>query len=281
MLAESKADTLLLGGDLTIARHFSGTIAKIRMAFPGNVVLVAGNHDYYGSGIDDFREKLKEIDGVIAFEPGCQTEPLALGLGIYLCGSGGWGDARAGVGDASAMALSDEIFIPDLSSRRKLTVRLQQLGCVSARHLLRQFHKIPAQAKHVLILTHVPPWPEATWHEGHPLTAEALPRFCWLVGGNAISRFAKTRPETRVTVLCGHTHGGGIWKHRNIVCHKAVSCYGAALHNATITVGRGLRLRRLEHVEPCRQRSCILTRWRRRKSGLKQRNNEPGNLRRF
>lgn len=72
MLAESKADTLLLGGDLTIARHFSGTIAKIRMAFPGNVVLVAGNHDYYGSGIDDFREKLKEIDGSLRLSQGAK-----------------------------------------------------------------------------------------------------------------------------------------------------------------------------------------------------------------
>ena len=128
-LAGTRADMLLLGGDTANSRIFSRMIGRIKGAFPGMIALVAGNHDYYHTSISDFRAELAEHhrSGVIVFEPGCQSQPLQLAGGIYLCGSGGWGDATAGYADAAGMALNDENLITELRTGN-LTARLRELG---------------------------------------------------------------------------------------------------------------------------------------------------------
>ncbi|MFZ4778649.1 MAG: metallophosphoesterase family protein [Terrimicrobiaceae bacterium] len=241
----SNADMLLLGGDLTVAPLLTSTLRKIVGSFGGEVLFVAGNHDYYGGDTSGVRAALSKTDGVIAFEPGCRTEPLPLESDVFLCGSGGWGDAQAGTASEPVMPLCDETFIADLGER-KLATRLGQFGCLSARHLLRQLNMIPPTARHVIILTHVPPWAEATWHGGHPAYEAAQARYCWEYGGRTIRRFARSRQETRFTVLCGHTHSGGTWKSGNIICHTAASCYRVVMPNAVIRVGRRINVRRLD-----------------------------------
>lgn len=246
-LGKSRADMLLLGGDTANARVFSRVLRQIEEVFPGKVALVAGNHDYYYSSISEFRTKLSNFQraGVIVFEPGCQAVPITLKEGVYLCGSGGWGDAAAGLADASYMPLNDENLIAELRGTN-LTARLRKLGRDSAEHLQEQLSAVPEDASCVIILAHVPPWPEASWHEGRNSDAMALPRFCWLAGGNVIALAAERSPQTRFIVLCGHTHSGGIWRKGNITCHTAASAYGRAGYSGTISLGNRVSVRRLD-----------------------------------
>lgn len=243
-LAITRADMLLLGGDTADSRVFGRMLGRIKMVFSGKVALVAGNHDYYHTSISDFRSELEFHfrTGVIVFEPGCQSKPLPLADGVYLCGSGGWGDATAGCADAAGMSLNDEYLIAELRTHH-LTTRLRELGRESASHLQEQLESLPADASCVIVLTHVPPWPDACWHEGRRSDAWALPRFCWQAGGNVISQAARQMPETRFIVLCGHTHSHGIWKMRNITCHTAGSAYGRIDHSGMITLGKTVSLR--------------------------------------
>ena len=182
--------------------------------------------------------------GLIVFEPGCQSEPLSFAESIYLCGSGGWGDASAGLADASGMALNDENLIAELRAGN-LTAKLRSLGKESAKHLQKQIALVPEGASCVIVLTHVPPWPEASWHEGRNSDAMALPRFCWQAGGKVISEAAVRMPQARFVVLCGHTHSDGIWEKGNIVCHTAGSAYGRISHAGIITLGQTVSVRRL------------------------------------
>jgi predicted phosphohydrolase len=238
---------LLLGGDTANARIFSRMLGRIEDVFPGKVALVAGNHDYYHTSISDFRVKLAgfQRSGVIVFEPGCQSKPLPVAEGVYLCGSGGWGDASAGYADAAGMELNDENLITELKGGN-LTARLRELGRESAKHLQKQLVAMPAGASCVIVLTHVPPWPEASWHEGRNSDAMALPRFCWQAGGKVISQAAERMPQTRFIVLCGHTHSDGIWTKGNITCHTAGSAYGRIDHSAMITLGKTVSVRRID-----------------------------------
>ena len=128
LLEESRADMLLLGGDTANARLFSPILERIKQNFRGRIALVAGNHDYYGTSIAAFRKKLKwlERSGISIFEPGCRNTPLPIADGVYLCGSGGWGDARAGFADASGMALNDENLINELK-KGPLTAKFRLL----------------------------------------------------------------------------------------------------------------------------------------------------------
>ena len=246
-LAKSRADMLLLGGDTANARVFSRMLGRIQEVFPGKVALVAGNHDYYHTSISDFRAKLAGVQrsGVIVFEPGCQSTPLQLSGGVYLCGSGGWGDATAGYADAAGMSLNDENLIAELKTAN-LTGVLRKLGMESAEHLEKQLSAVPEDASCVIVLTHVPPWPEASWHEGRNSDAMALPRFCWLAGGKVISQAAERMPQTRFVVLCGHTHSDGIWKKGNFTCHTAGSAYGRIAHSGMITLGKTVSVHRLD-----------------------------------
>lgn len=237
-LAKSSADMLLLGGDTANSRIFSRMLGRIKEVFPGKVALVAGNHDYYHASISDLRSELvcHHKGGIIVFEPGCQTEPLQLTEGLYLCGSGGWGDASAGCADAARMELNDEHLIAELKTGN-LNSRLRELGKESAEHLHSQLAAVPEGASSVIVLTHVPPWPEAAWHEGKHSDAIALPRFCWQAGGQVISKAAERMPQTRFIVLCGHTHSEGIYQNANITCHTAGSTYGRIDKSVSVTLG--------------------------------------------
>lgn len=246
-LANTQADMLLLGGDTANSRTFARFLCRIKNEFPGTIALVAGNHDYYHTSIFDFRKELTlhHQAGVMVFEPGCQTQPVPLAEGVYLCGSGGWGDASAGCADARRMMLNDEYLIAELKTY-DLTDRLREFGMESATHLQNQLSSVPADASCVIVLTHVPPWPEACWHEGKMSDAFALPRFCWQAGGVAISQAAALRPQTQFIVLCGHTHSDGFWSHENITAHTAGTAYGRIDHSAMITLGESVSVKLLD-----------------------------------
>jgi 3',5'-cyclic-AMP phosphodiesterase len=247
-LTKSQADMLLLGGDIANSRIFSRLLARIENSFQGKVALVAGNHDYYHTSVSDFRTTLAhhQRTGTIIFEPGCQTTPIKLSDCVYLCGSGGWGDAIAGCANALAMELNDEHLIEELKMARNLTTKLRELGNESAAHLDTQLAAVPEGATCLIILTHVPPWPEACWHEGRRSDAYALPRFCWQSGGNVITQAAARMPNTKFIILCGHTHSDGIWKSGNITCHTAGSAYGRIDHSGLIGLGEVISVNEID-----------------------------------
>lgn len=246
-LAQARADMLLLGGDTANSRVFGRMLHRIREVFQGEVALVAGNHDYYHTSISNFRTELSCLhrSGVVVFEPGCQSKPLQLADGVHLCGSGGWGDASAGCANAAGMELNDEHLIAELITRN-LTARLRELGNESAAHLQKQLESVPVDASCVIVLTHVPPWPDACWHEGSRSEDFALPRFCWQAGGNVISQAARQMPETQFMVLCGHTHSDGVWAQGNITCHTAGSAYGRIDHSGIITLDKPISVREID-----------------------------------
>lgn len=60
----------------------------------------------------------------------------------------------------------------------------------------------------LLVLMHVAPFAEAAWHEGAMSNPDWLPFFACRAAGEALSEIAPSC-RGRMTVLCGHTHGGG------------------------------------------------------------------------
>ena len=66
-----------------------------------------------------------------------------------------------------------------------------------------------ARYPHVLFLTHVPPFRDAAWYAGKPSDDEHLPHFSSKASGDAILDATASHPQSELTVLCGHTHGGG------------------------------------------------------------------------
>lgn len=211
------AALLLLGGDISSGLHLiSHLSALLDAAAPGPVRLVLGNHEAYHDSLAGVRQRVGELvarsHGRLVLLDG--AAPESLGEGVWLTGVGGWGDARAG-GTARPVPLNDEELIDELSQARAqgcLSELLGRLGQEAALALACSLEGIPADARRVLVLTHVPPFAGAAWHRGRPSEPAFQQRFCWAAGGEVLSAFVASRPEVEVVVLCGHTHGGGFLK---------------------------------------------------------------------
>jgi hypothetical protein len=63
--------------------------------------------------------------------------------------------------------------------------------------------------RHVIALTHVPPFREACWYRHQISDDHWLPHFTCKVAGDALAEAMAARPAREMTVLCGHTHGAG------------------------------------------------------------------------
>jgi Icc protein len=62
----------------------------------------------------------------------------------------------------------------------------------------------------VIVLTHVPPFRDACWHEGRISEEDGLPHFACRAVGERLVAVARANPERTITVRCGHTHSGGV-----------------------------------------------------------------------
>jgi hypothetical protein len=138
-------------------------------------------------------------------------EPIELSPGVGLIGHDGWADARVGDYDGSEVMLNDYGLIAELADMSKPARRkvLERLGDEAAAHVAAVLAKSLDRYAETVLLTHVPPLREACWHEGRLSDDEWSPHFTCLAMGNAILAAMENRPDRKLTVLCGHTHGAG------------------------------------------------------------------------
>src|SRR5262249_38072266 len=130
------------------------------------IYFVLGNHDYYRSSIASVRAEVRRLDDAATWLPA--VEPLRLTPRVVMLGVDGWGDARCG-DLMSTVQLSDWTLIDDFRrSRSDVRTRielLQRLGDNEARALAVLLSRAPS-SEHLLVLTHVPPFPEACVYDG-------------------------------------------------------------------------------------------------------------------
>lgn len=214
---DRRADGLVITGDLSEGDDVTVKLRRMAHATEMPIYFVLGNHDFYGSSISRTRQRVIATvreDGRLNYLT--DGGPIELAGGCFLLGEDGWGDATEGDFAGSPVRLNDFSKIEDF---RRLPPehwkgQLNGLGEESAARLASKLESLPADADHVLILTHVPPFREACWYQGHTTDDDWAPFFVCGCVGRALRSFAATRPTTRITVLCGHTHHGG-------VCHLA------------------------------------------------------------
>ena len=143
-----------------------------------------------------------------------------------LIGHDGWPDGRNGDFEASQVLLNDFLLIrnfrrPNTSvSRFDSEVKyfwlsiMQQLADEAAAGIDRLLTHALEQYQRVLVATHVPPFREAAWYAGRVSHDHFQPFFSSKVMGEVLSKHAENSPDREITVLCGHTHGGGEYQPR-------------------------------------------------------------------
>lgn len=210
-----RPDVLLLAGDIGQATDLVARLGLLRRLLQPPIYFVLGNHDYYHGSIAGVRGDVAAAVGRLRDLTWLSvSEPVSLTGTTALVGHDGWGDGRLGNTETSPVVLNDFRLIEELrqasrSGHHQLITRLQRLGDEAASHLRTCLTRALAAHQHVLVLTHVPPFREAAWHEGRESGEDWLPYFACQAVGDVVREVMADHPDHRVTVLCGHTHGGG------------------------------------------------------------------------
>jgi 3',5'-cyclic-AMP phosphodiesterase len=205
-------DALLIAGDIGQAPTVERYLRTLDRALPMPVYFVLGNHDFYQGRIQDVREAVRVlVADSTRLTWLSATGVVAIGAHTALIGHDGWADGRCGDYASSRVMLNDYRLIGELSNltaMERLTM-LNTLGDQAAAHFRRVLPEALARFPRVVALTHVPPFPEATWYQGRISDPDWLPHFCSRAVGDVLVEIMEAHPEGDLLVLCGHTHGGG------------------------------------------------------------------------
>lgn len=226
----TEADALLLGGDYGDARTTPAYLGEMAHVLARPIYFVLGNHDFYYGSIAATREMVaRQAASSRWLRYLTVSGPVELTEGCALTGHDGWADARLGDFFGSPVTLNDYLLIDELTGlgKRRLCDRLNALGDEAAARLEECAREALATRRRVLVLTHVPPFREACWHEGKTSNDLYLPHFASLAAGERLAAVMSIHPEASMTVLCGHTHSSGFAQPLpNIEVHTAGAEYG-------------------------------------------------------
>lgn len=208
----ARPDMLLLAGDTATAESLTTALELLQRLVPCPIYFVLGNHDFYHGGIASVR---RVIDERTAASHSLRWLPavgvVSVSAETAIIGVDGWADARYGDYEGSSIRLNDFRLIAeyrglDQESRKRL---LNRLGDEEAALLRELLWSAATSHRRLVVVTHVPPFREAAWHEGQPSEDSWAPFFACKATGDVLVQFAEERPEVEVMVLCGHTHGNG------------------------------------------------------------------------
>jgi hypothetical protein len=163
-------------------------------------------------------------------------------VALALVGNDGWYDARFGDAKRWRVVLNDFLRIRELLlPPDELHARLREMADVAAdeaRVALEAAAKGGSQR--IVFATHVPPFAEASWHEGAISDIEWLPWMSSKAMGEMLDACAGAHPAADVTVLCGHTDSEGRFERaRNLTVLTGHAGYGTPRVCGTLVAKAG------------------------------------------
>jgi hypothetical protein len=242
-LAERPVDAWLLSGDIGEAPTVGPYLQELATLVPVPLYFVLGNHDFYGGSMAGVTEALESLsraqEGLVWLT---LAEPQRLTPDLAVVGDDGWGDARLGDPLGTLVLFNDFFLIQELTGhqRPELIRRLNLLGDESARRLGPKLEAAAEGCRNVVVVTHVPPFEGACWHEGKNSSEGWLPWLTCDAVGRAILDVAGRHPATSFLVLCGHTHSPGRYAPApNVLVHTAGAIYGHPAIQGSVEIDGG------------------------------------------
>jgi predicted MPP superfamily phosphohydrolase len=230
VLAAADPSAVLIGGDIAEAHDVGRYLERLDDRLQAPIYFVLGNHDFYFGSLRRVRRRMEALCRERPNLVYLSTSPaIELSPEVALVGHDGWADGRLGNYETSLVMMNDFRLIEELAGMTKLERRplLESLAKEAAAHLRETLPAALATHRQAFVLTHVPPFREACWHEGQISDDQWLPHFTCRAVGDALLDIADGHPDRQITVLCGHTHGGGQAKLRdNLLVLTGGAVYG-------------------------------------------------------
>lgn len=209
-LREAIWDAAVITGDISVAGLLPTHLSELaETCAPRKIFFVLGNHDFYGTGFRDVDHAVAEC---CRKHPNLrhlgQEEIITLSEDSALIGHRGWADGRAWGGRWSGERTPDQDLIRDMRyvSTFAMYRKMGQLGRESGDYFRALLPRALSCHRKLLIATHVPPFAEAVRFNGRPCEPSKLPHFVNASAGGVIKRIGEYFSQTRITVLCGHSH---------------------------------------------------------------------------
>ncbi len=192
LVRRAEPDAILIGGDIAEAHNLSAYLRGMAQRLPWPIYFVLGNHDFYRGSIAAVRREAAAICLELPRLTYLTAENVVeLTPSVGLVGHDGWSDGRAGDYWRSDVFLNDYFLIEELAEPLTVSerfLRLNRLGDEAAEHVRRVLPAALERFPHAIVLTHVPPFCEACWHEGRPSDDNWSPHFTCVAMGQAPAR---------------------------------------------------------------------------------------------
>lgn len=207
---EFKPDVVLIGGDICNGYNALFHLKILGEQIKKPIYFVLGNHDFYYGSIVKMRGMAS------AFSRKSSSVKYLVDLGVVeltrttaLIGHDGWADGLTGDFLNSTIQLNDYILIDELRNleQHERLKKLNELGSEAAYYLEKNLLLALNKYRDVVLLTHVPPFREASLWEGKMSDDNWAPHFVSTTTGIAIKKVMEQHPSKKLLVLCGHTHG--------------------------------------------------------------------------
>ncbi len=212
------AELVLISGDIAEAINVCELLNEMDDQIGENqlIYFIAGNHDYYHGSVDEMRAAFSELKIEYLTK---ERFGSCIGSDTYLIGVDGWADGFHGDYDKSFVILNDSRLIADLwraqgvgfsgfttEAKQKLLMKMRELAKEDAAILTKQLSNIPVSAKKIIVLTHIPPFPENSLYRDQIADENWLPFYTCKSIGDVLIDFAAIHSNIQVLVLCGHSH---------------------------------------------------------------------------
>lgn len=216
---DQAADGVLISGDIAEAPCVADILIEMAAYVGCPIYFVLGNHDYYLGRVANVREDIQNLcaqHALLHWLP--QSRVIQLTEQVVLVGDDCWADGRFGHYAESHKRLNDSRLIQDLAEANilgkfQLLDAMQKLADADADRLKR--HMLLALDEHpqkILIMVHVPPFIENSWHEGKLSDDHSLPFFASKITGDVLLEVAAQHQDTEFVTLCGHTHSDSLFQ---------------------------------------------------------------------
>jgi 3',5'-cyclic-AMP phosphodiesterase len=217
-LVKQRADAVAISGDIAESRDVCHYLRSIEEVVQKPIYFVLGNHDFYRSSISQVRSM---VTGLAAESKHLQyltaMRVVELTAKTAIIGHDSWADGRFGDLNNSDVILSDHALIAELSrwfngyqlDKENLLRTMTSLADEAAGHFATVLEEAAGKYPNVIAVTHVPPFREAAWYQGRTSSEDFLPHFACKAVGDVMQTVMREHPNSKLLVLCGHTHGGG------------------------------------------------------------------------
>lgn len=248
-LVKDNPDAILLSGDISTGRDIVGHLRMLQKHVQKPILFVLGNHDLWYSSIQRVDEELRQLcmssENFVRLSQGSHR-PLT--PRTTLIGADGWYDLLNGTLGSGGVFMRDWVVIEDflqtgINFNRREISRIvplcRSLAKLSADRVIRQAQTaIGDGASKLIIVTHIPPFPQVHTHENRPSTSDMHPFYTSRMMGEALLGLSVQFPHVEFEVFCGHTHGHWTGNIRdNLIVNVGAAEYGRPELQKTFVVG--------------------------------------------